>query len=131
MTTRILIVDDETALLRAISDYLTCCGFQCECASEVAEAIALLAHLPFDIVVTDVYLSAVPQADGFSVVSFVRERALPARIVVMTAHDTPEVQNEAERLSADVFLLKPVPLPRLVQILVTLTAAGPISGAVG
>jgi DNA-binding NtrC family response regulator len=121
MTARILIVDDETALLRAISDYLSCCGFECECASEVAEAIALLAHMPFDIVLTDVYLSHVPQADGFSVVSFIRERALPIRVIVMTAHDTPQLQSEAERLHADLFLLKPIALPRLVDALVAFT----------
>ena len=122
MNARILIVDDETDLLRAISDYLTCCGFKCECASEVAEALALLAHIPFDVVITDVYLSQVPQADGFAVASFIRERALTTRLIVMTAHDTPQVQKEAERLHADLFFLKPVPLPRLVDALVDLTA---------
>jgi DNA-binding NtrC family response regulator len=121
MSTRILIVDDETALLLAISDYLTSHGFECECATEMAEAVALLANIPFDVVITDVYLSPVPQADGFAVLEFVRERGLRSRVVVMTAHDTPQVVREAERLSADLFLLKPVPLHRLVEMLGLLT----------
>jgi DNA-binding NtrC family response regulator len=123
MGARILIVDDELALLSAISDYLTSRGYECECASEVAEALALLAHMPFEVVVTDVYLSPVPQADGFAIVSFIRERALTSRVIVMTAHDTPQVLSEAERLSADLLLSKPVPLTRLADALVLFTGA--------
>ena len=119
MRAKILIVDDEVALLSAICDYLTSRGYECESASEVAEAIALLAHIKFDVVVTDVYLSHVPQADGFAVVSFIRERALSSRVIVMTAHDTPQVIREAERLSADLFLRKPV---RLIQLADALSA---------
>lgn len=121
MTARILIVDDELALLSAISDFLTGRGFECECASEVAEAMALLAHMSFDVVVTDVYLSHIPQADGFAVVSFIRERALSSRVIVMTAHDTPQIISESERLLADLFLRKPVSLNLLAEALGALT----------
>ena len=121
MAPRILIVDDEIALLSAMSDYLTGRGYDCECASEVAEAMALLAHLQFDVVVTDIYLSSVPQADGFAVVSFIRERALSSRVIVLTAHDTPQIMQESERLAADLFLRKPVPLHRLAAALESFT----------
>ncbi len=123
MTARILIVDDEIALLSAISEYLTGRGFECECASEVAEAIALLAHISFDVVITDVYLSSLPQADGFAVVSFIRDRALPSRVIVMTAHDTPQIIRESERLSADLFLSKPILLNTLAEALDAFTGA--------
>jgi DNA-binding NtrC family response regulator len=121
MKARILIVDDELPLLSAISDYLTARGYECECASEAAEAMALLTYIAFDVVVTDVYLSRVPQADGFAVVSFIRDRALASRVIVMTGHDTPEVLLESRRLSADLFLRKPVPLTQLADALVAFT----------
>lgn len=112
MTTRILIVDDERALTSAMSDYLGGRGYACECASEVAEAIELLGHVRFDVVITDIYLSAM-QTDGFVLLSFIRENAIPSRVIVMTAHDSPEVVREAERLSADLFIAKPVPMTQL------------------
>ena len=112
MTTRILIVDDERALLSAMSDYLGGRGYACECASEVADAIALVARVPFDVVITDIYLSAM-QTDGFELLSFIRDNAIPSRVIVMTAHDSPEVVREAERLSADLFIAKPVPMTQL------------------
>lgn len=123
MNGRILIVDDEIDLLALLHDYLTVRGYDCECASEAAEAIALLTHMPFDVVLTDIYLSDIPQADGFAVVSFVRQRALPARVIVMTAHDTPQVVGEAERLSADLVLRKPVALSQLHDALMAFTGA--------
>jgi DNA-binding NtrC family response regulator len=123
MTAKILIVDDELPLLSAMSDYLTSRGYDCECASEVAEAMALLSHISFDVVITDVYLSHVPQADGFAVVTFIRERALASKVIVMTAHDTPQVVREAQRLAADLFLRKPIPLTRLAEALGVFTGA--------
>jgi CheY-like chemotaxis protein len=125
MTVRILIVDDELALLSAISEYLTDRGFVCECASEAAEALALLAHIAFDVVVTDVYLSSFPRADGFAVVSFIRERVLPSRVIVMTAHDTEQIIGESERLGADLFLSKPVRLNHLAEVLGTFAGSAP------
>lgn len=123
MATRVLIVEDEVALLSAITDYLTVRGYECDSATEAAEAVALLAHVPFDAVVTDVYLSHVPQADGFDVVSFIRDRALATPVIVMTGHDEPHLATEAERLAADLFLIKPVPLPALADALGALTRA--------
>jgi len=116
MTTRILIVDDERALLSAMSDYLGGRGYACECASEVAEAIALLGRFPFDVVITDIYLSAM-QTDGFVLLSFIRDNGLRSRVVVMTAHDSPEMVREAERLTADLFIAKPVPMTQLDEAL--------------
>src|ERR1700752_1452207 len=81
MKGRILIVDDELELLSAINDYLTSRGYDCECASETAEAMALLAHIPFDVVLTDIYLSPLVQPDGLAVISFIRERALASRVI--------------------------------------------------
>jgi len=112
MTMRILIVDDERALLSAMSDYLGGRGYACECASEVAEAIALLASAQFDVVITDIYFSTM-QTDGFVLLAFIRDNAIPSRVIVMTAHDSPEVVREAERLSADLFIAKPVPMTQL------------------
>ena len=125
MKTKVLIVDDEVPLLAAMSEYLTTRGYECECATEVAEAMALLGNIPFDAVITDVYLSPVPQADGFAVIAFIRERALPLPVIVMTAHDTPQVMAEARRLAADRFLLKPIPMQRIADALSALTGATP------
>jgi DNA-binding NtrC family response regulator len=113
MPLKILIIDDEPALLAALRDYLDQRGFICECALEAAEAQALLAHVRFDVVLTDIYLSPLREADGLRVLSFIRERALDVRLIVMTAHATPELESEVFRLGAHTVLRKPTSLAAL------------------
>jgi CheY-like chemotaxis protein len=117
MPLKILIIDDEPGLLAVLRDYLHERGFICECAAEAAEAQAMLAHMHFDVVLTDIFLSPLREADGLRVLAFVRERALRMRLVVMTAHATPELESEAFRLGADAVLRKPTPLALLAEAL--------------
>jgi CheY-like chemotaxis protein len=117
MPLKILIIDDEPALLNALCDYLVYRGFICECALEAAEAQALLAHVHFDAVVTDIFLSPLREADGLRVLAFIRERAINVRLVVLTAHATPEIEREARRLGAHAVLRKPTPLAVLADAL--------------
>jgi DNA-binding NtrC family response regulator len=121
MPSKILIIDDEPALMAALCDYLEQRGFICECVLEVAEAQALLANVHFDVVLTDIYISPLQEADGLRVLSFIRERALDVRLVVMTAHSTPELKAEALRLGAAVVLQKPTSLAVLAAALCAIT----------
>src|SRR5207247_3644149 len=100
MPLKLLIIDDESALVAALRDYLEQRGFECECAFEAAEAQAVLAHMPFDVVLIDIYLSPLREADGLRVLSFIRERSIDVRLIVMPAHSTPDLESEAIRPSA-------------------------------
>ena len=124
MPLKLLIIDDESALVAALRDYFEQRGFECECAFEAAEAQAVLAHMPFDVVLIDIYLSPLREADGLRVLSFIRERAIDARIIVMTAHSTPELESEVIRLGADALLQKPASLAHLTETLTALAKAG-------
>jgi len=117
MPLKLLIIDDERALVAALRDFLEQRGFECECAFELAEAQAVLAHMSFDVVLTDIYLSRLHEADGLRVLSFIRERCIDVRLIVMTAHSTPELESEIIRLGADVLLQKPTSLAVLADTL--------------
>jgi DNA-binding response OmpR family regulator len=117
MSIKVLIIENEPALVTVLYDYLDARGFDCDSAVEAAEAQALLAHVPFDVVLTDIYLSDLHEADGLRVLSFIRERALNVRLIVMTAHASPELESEAIRLGADAVLHKPVALSVLAAAL--------------
>lgn len=120
MRSSVLIVDDEPAILFAISEFLTARGYAVECAREVEEAQALVSNIDFDVVITDINLSPIDQAGGLLVISRIRERGLRARVVVLTAHATPEMTAEAYRLGIDLFLRKPVVLSDLANAIETL-----------
>ena len=114
MKRRVLIVDDETSLLFAARQYLTDIGFEVECAQEWEEAQALLAHVAFDVVITDIRLTRLQAAEGLHVIDFIRHRRLGVPVIVLTAHATANIENEARRLGADAIFYKPIPLPKLV-----------------
>lgn len=120
MSPSILIVDDEPAILFAISEFFTSHGYAVECASEVEEAQALLSNFDFDVVVTDINLSPLAHAGGLLVITCIRERGLRARVVVITAHATPAITAEAHRLGIDLFLRKPIALAELAAAIASL-----------
>lgn len=101
MPSRILVVDDESPILLAMSTYFRMHGYEVDCAREREEAEALLTARRYACVIADLRLTAAHGADGLELVGFVRERCPWTRIVVMTAY---------------AFLHKPKPLPQVAQI---------------
>ena len=122
---RILIIDDEASLLFAMHDYLTRDGFEVECALELEEAEALLDNLSFDAVITDVRLTPMRDTHGLRVPALVRQRGLTIPVIVVTAHATPEIVDEARRRGAELVLSKPASLPALAASLRSLSETAP------
>jgi DNA-binding response OmpR family regulator len=114
---RVLLVDDEPSLLFAIRDFLTSEGFQVECATEREEAQALLLNITFDVAVTDLRLTPLNPVEGLQLASFIRERVLPTRVIVLTAVASPEAEAEAKRIGVDAYLRKPASLRGLATLI--------------
>ena len=117
MTKRILIIDDEPAIRHAVDRYLTRAGFDVQCARELEEAEALLAHVPYDLVIVDLSLSGHPSGtEGLELVRFVRRHRPSTRVIVLTAHGSPWVEKEARRRGCDALVHKPKPLSELARL---------------
>lgn len=110
---RILVVDDDKALLRAVSAVLRHAGAQVQSASGVVEGIALLAakQAAFDAVLTDLRM---PVASGKSILSLMKTTYPEVPVLVMSAFWTKELRDECVRLGADIFLDKPLTAPELL-----------------
>ncbi|HUX88667.1 MAG TPA: response regulator transcription factor [Chloroflexota bacterium] len=124
---RILVVDDEPAILRAVRTNLGRHGFQVETAETGADALAIYAtHRP-DLVILDLGL---PDMDGLTVVSQVRARA-NTPIVVLSVRGAERDKVAALDLGADDYLTKPFGVDELLaRIRVALRhAAGPNRGS--
>ena len=98
MAHRILIVDDEDTILRALSQHFTRRGFMVECAQEREEAEALLSHGEFDLLFADVRLTGISSVEGLELVGFARHRFPDIRVVLLTGFGSPEVEATARRL---------------------------------
>ena len=122
MSKRILIVEDEPALRFALQDYLDQLGYRVDAAAELSEANALLSDAAYDVVITDLLLSATREPDGLRLIERVHEVDRTARVVVLTSCDIPAVEASARKLGIDRFLRKPVPLSLLAGTVSALVA---------
>lgn len=114
---KLLILDDDPSCTAAMSQYFTARGYDLEVASELEQAEALLLNGSFDAVLTDLRLSNLQQAEGLLLLGFIRERSLPTRVMVVTAYDISDIREEAMRLGAEQYLIKPVSLDRVAALL--------------
>ena len=114
---KLLILDDDPSCSEAMSQYFAARGYDLEVASELEQAEALLSNGSFDVVITDLRLSHFQQAEGLLLLGFIRERALSTRVMVVTAYDMDDIRNEAYRLGAERYFVKPVLLERVAAAL--------------
>jgi CheY-like chemotaxis protein len=84
---RVLLVDDESAILRLLRAVLEPHGFAVTTAASAAEAISLLAPDKYDIVLTDLRMET-PLA-GFEVVAAADQLVPRPLIVILTAFPVP------------------------------------------
>jgi two-component system response regulator HydG len=107
---RVLVVDDEPKLGTLLVEALELDGHQAVRAGGGREALALLQHQRFDVVVTDLRM---PDLDGLAVLRAVRALPSPPEVVLMTAHATAESAVEAMKAGAADYVIKPFAVDEL------------------
>ena len=108
--TRVLVVDEEPAILRALRAGLTARGYDVEPALSCAQALSRIAGEPFDLVLLDLGL---PDDDGVTVVQRVREWS-EVPIIVLTADGDEARKVRALDEGADDYVTKPFSMPELL-----------------
>ena len=112
---RMLIVDDEEAILFSLTDYFSLRGFAVHSATELEQAERLLQTAAFDVVIADLRLTGVHGTEGLELIRYARARAPATRIILLTAYGSAEVRDEAARSGVDAFLQKPQPLIEIAR----------------
>jgi two-component system, OmpR family, KDP operon response regulator KdpE len=113
--TRILVVDDEAAILRFLKPALAANDYQVATAGTVAEAVKHIAANAPDAVVLDLGL---PDGDGKEVIRTVRQWS-DVPIIVLSARDRESEKIDALDLGADDFINKPFSVGELMARLRT------------
>jgi DNA-binding response OmpR family regulator len=110
MTARILTVDDDPAVLRALRRALTLEGYEVLVAEDGEAALALAERQPPDLVILDVML---PGLDGLTICRRLRAKAT-APILLLTARDTVPDRVAGLDEGADDYVVKPFALDELL-----------------
>jgi two-component system response regulator MprA len=107
---RVLVVDDEPAVRRALERALTLDDYDVELASDGQEALDALASAPADAVVLDVMM---PRVDGLEVARRMRKAGDRTPILMLTARDAIDDRVTGLDVGADDYLVKPFALREL------------------
>lgn len=101
---RILLVEDDQALARALESFLRGKDFVVDTASTVAAAKLALPLAEWGAVLLDLHL---PDGDGLSMVPVVRRRYPDASVIILTARDQITDRVRGLDSGADDYLVKP------------------------
>ena len=112
----LLVVDDEESICFSMRDYFSRHGFKVDTAREMEEAEGLIKATDYKVIIQDLRLGVARHPDGIDIIKLVHKHYPDTRIVVLTSYGSPEVEAEARRAGADVFLRKPKPLSQVAQV---------------
>jgi two-component system KDP operon response regulator KdpE len=109
---RVLVIDDEPEITRALRSILTAHGFDPILAATADEGLDLLQRRRPDILLLDMVL---PDKSGLDVTRIIRQDlALDLPIIVLSAYGEEESKVQALDLGADDFLTKPFGVKELL-----------------
>lgn len=121
---RILIVDDQELVLLSLEKCLTDLGYEVKCSNNVANAIEMYDEILPHLVITDINMPIVPNANfnyndaefitnsaGLEIVKYIktiREHKIP--VMILSGNTDEEILLKGFELGADDFMRKPLSL---------------------
>src|SRR5690242_3672460 len=112
MDANILVVDDEPAIRRLLSDWLQRQGYHCVTAGEADEAIEALSRERADVALLDL---ALPGQDGVALARRLRDQDEDLALIMITGMQRFDAAVEGMRLGVLDYLLKPLTQQQLID----------------
>ena len=116
MKRRILLVDDELAILLTLKAILEMNGFEVETADSADNAIKKLSAAEYNMVITDLRMEK--ETSGFDVIRFAKKLPYNPATAILTAF--PTLGNNWQQEGANQLLVKPVGTDELIRQLESL-----------
>lgn len=103
MEKKILIIEDEDAIQKILTEPLSFAGYKVTTASDGLEGMNAFHAQKFDLILLDIML---PKIDGYTLCEMIRQESnIP--IILLTALDTEDAQIKGFDLLADDYITKP------------------------
>ena len=108
---RVLVVEDEAKVARALSDGLSSEGYDVSVARTGEDGFFLASSRGFDLLILDI---SPPGRSGLEVLTTLRKRGVTTPVLLLTARDTVEDRVVGLDAGADDYLVKPFAFPELI-----------------
>ena len=127
MANRVLLVDDEPELIRALSVRLTASGFTCATAKNGEEGLAKVQEARPDLIIVDLLM---PEMDGYEMCRRLKSDRQTASIPVLVLTAVPErsVEQHLHDLGSARVLHKPFDSAQLLATVRELLSVPPLGG---
>jgi len=106
---KLLIVDDDTALIKTLQLYFTRAGYEAHCVSSGVEGLRELYRMHPDLVILDIVM---PHMDGWETCQRIREMS-NVPVILLTAKNQESDRINGLRLGADDYMGKPFSVKEL------------------
>ncbi|WP_119156645.1 response regulator [Caldimonas tepidiphila] len=111
----LLIVDDSATMLMSLKSSLEIAGFKVDTAADGAQALdKLKAGLKPDLMITDINM---PKMDGLELIRAARQILRFTPILALTTESQQAKRDEAKKLGASGWLVKPIGSADLVKVI--------------
>ncbi len=121
MAAKILLVEDEIKVARAVEQGLAAEGYEVKLAHTGEDAFFLITTQSFDLVLLDLML---PGRGGLEILAAARRLEIHVPVLVLTAKDSVEDRVMGLDTGADDYLIKPFAFPELLARIRALTRRG-------
>lgn len=114
---RVLVADDDALNLRVAARLLRDLGHGGALVTDGAKALAALPRQAFDLVLLDIHM---PELDGHATLRAIREGERSGErvpVVMMSGDGGADTQQAFHAAGADGFLVKPLSVPALTEVL--------------
>lgn len=101
---KLLLVEDELKLVKALSYILKQNGYVVDVATDGETGLEMAVTGSYDLIILDRML---PSQDGLSIIKEYRNQGFHAPVIFMTAKDSPQDRVEGLDAGADDYLIKP------------------------
>ena len=109
--TRILVVEDESAIRELIRDSLSLIEIETDGVSDGLEALNRLRRQRYDLVILDVNI---PKIDGLALLSKIRNEGSNIPVLVLSARSQRDDITQGLKVGADDYLVKPFGIEELI-----------------
>ena len=101
---KILIIEDEAALAKSISDYLSEENYICEFAETFAMALEKVENYSYDCILLYLML---PDGSGMDILEMLKKQGKEEGLIIISAKDALDDKIKALQIGADDYLTKP------------------------